>query len=70
MATDLSLTVFISQKTGWECGLSAATSKDPMWTSTAATTAISSAPAAKVTINQCVAVREAAKSDMPLAPMN
>jgi hypothetical protein len=70
MATDLSLTVFISQKTGWECGLSAATSKDPMWTSTAATTAISNAPAAKVTINQRVPVREAAKSDMPLALMN
>jgi hypothetical protein len=30
MATDLSLTVFISQKTGSEFGLSAATSKDPM----------------------------------------
>jgi hypothetical protein len=67
MATDLSLTVSISQKTDWECGLSAATSKDPMWTSAAATMAASRAPAAKVTINQRVALREAATSGMPLA---
>src|SRR4029079_13292640 len=70
MATDLSLTVSISQKTGWECGLSAATSQDPTWARTAAQTAVNTATAAKVTINQRVAVREAAKSDMLLAPMN
>jgi hypothetical protein len=35
-----------------------------MWTSAAATTAISRAPAATVTINQRFVVREAVKSDM------
>src|SRR6476646_2520305 len=51
-AIELSLTVFISQKTGWECGVSAATSNDPIWTSTAVAVTTSKAPAANATINK------------------
>jgi hypothetical protein len=60
-AIELSLTVFISQKTGWECGVSAATSNDPIWTSTAVTMTTSNAPAANTTINKRLVLWETIK---------